>query len=174
MDPVNPLFNASLGMILYLARQFGQAVKELHKALEIDSSHFLLHFRLGLVYSQMKMFREAVAEMRKAVELSGTSTEALTGLAQAYAAAGKRTEMAAILHGLKKKSRDRYVSAYNVARVYGALQDKENALAWLEKAYEEHNPDLIEVKMDPVFDCLLPDSRFVRLLSRIGFTLNRF
>src|SRR6266852_5703762 len=85
LDPINPVLNASVGMILYLARRSDQAIDELRKALEVDPDHFLLHFRLGLVYCQQNgMLGEAVQEMQHAVTLSGRSTETLIGLAQAY------------------------------------------------------------------------------------------
>jgi tetratricopeptide (TPR) repeat protein len=57
LEPVDSVLNASVGMILYLARRFDQALEELQKALEIDPNHFLLHFRLGLVYLQKGMLQ---------------------------------------------------------------------------------------------------------------------
>src|SRR5579864_5808987 len=133
MDPLNSLFNASLGMILYLTRRFDEAVEQLSHALEIDSNHFLLHFRLGLAYPQKEMFREAIAEMQKAVTLSSNSTETLTGLAQAYAAAGMKPQMQKVVDSLERGASTRYVSPYNVARVYGCAKEKEHVFFWLEK-----------------------------------------
>jgi TolB-like protein/Tfp pilus assembly protein PilF len=169
MDPLNSVLNASVGMILYLARRYDEALRELHKALDIDPGHFLLHFRLGLVFQQQKKFPRAVEEMEKAVALSGRSIEALTGLAQANAAAGRKTALREIVETLHEESRTRYVSPYNMGRVYGSLRDKEQTFAWLARAYDEHNPDLIELRMEPTFDSARSDPRFGQLLSRIGF-----
>jgi hypothetical protein len=169
MDPLNSVLNGSVAMILYLARQFDQAKDELSKALEIDPNHFLLHFRLGLVCQQQNLFREAIEEMQQAVNLSGKSTEALTGLAQAYAAAGMQAPMQEIVDTLTAESRARYVSPYGIARVYGSIGDKEKTLAWLVQACAEHHPDLIELTTEPSLDSVRSDRKFRDLLSRVGF-----
>jgi TolB-like protein/Tfp pilus assembly protein PilF len=170
MDPVNPLLSASLGMILYLARRYDESVAELCRALEVDPGHFLLHFRLGLVYLQKGML-QAVDEMGRAVELSGRSTETLIGLAEAHGAVGDKATMKTIMKELVQHSEERYFSPYDVARAYGSLKDEEQTFFWLEKAYDEHNPDLIELKMEPSFDSVRSDARFVQLLRRVGFEM---
>jgi len=67
------------------------------------------------------------------------------------------------------ESGDRYVSPYNVARVYAAIDDKQRALEWLERAYREHNPDLIELTREPAFGGLHSDAMFRELVERIGW-----
>ena len=168
LDPLNSLFSASLGMILYLARRYEDSIARLQKALETDPSHFLLHFRLGLVYLQIGM-PHAIDEMRKAVELSGRSTEALIGLAQAHGFAGDHTAMKAIMNELMYHEPQRYFSPFDMARAYGLLRDEAQTFFWLETAFGEHNPDLIELPTEPSFDVFRRDARFVQLLLRIGF-----
>lgn len=60
-------------------------------------------------------------------------------------------------------------SPYNVARLYGAVAGKPRALEWLEKAYEEHNPDLIELTRELSFSSLQSDANFLELAVRIGW-----
>jgi hypothetical protein len=67
------------------------------------------------------------------------------------------------------ESGHRYVSPYNVARVYGASEDKQRALEWLERAYQEHSPDLIELTRELSFTSLRSDAKFRDLMSRIGW-----
>jgi len=130
---------------------------------------WLMMIIFGLVYQQQERFREAIEEMQQAVSLSGASTEALTGLAQTYAAAGMSGPMRETVNGLRKEGKTRYVSPYNVARIYGSLKDNEQTFAWLEKAYDEHHPDMIELTTEPCFDSVRSDPRFEKLLSRVGF-----
>src|SRR5207253_859132 len=94
--------------------------------------------------------------------------ETLAGLAQAYAAARMSEETQKVLDELNERSKERYVSPYYVAKIYAALGDKEQALHWLEKGYEERNPDFIELKVEPVLDVLRTDARFQDLLRRVG------
>jgi hypothetical protein len=67
------------------------------------------------------------------------------------------------------ESGHRHVSPYNVARVYGAIGDKQHALEWLERAYREHNPDLIELTREPSFASLRSNAKFRELTERIGW-----
>ena len=169
MDPLSSVLNASLGMILYLARRYEESLANLRKGLEIDPDHFLLHFRSGLVHAQTGAHRQAIDEMQRAVTLSGRSTETLTGLAHAYAAAGERRQTEAIVEELDPQIERRYVSPYNLARVFAAAREPERAFGWLERACAERNPDLIELRAEPVFDPLRADPRFADLLRRVGW-----
>jgi TolB-like protein len=83
--------------------------------------------------------------------------------------AGGRLRITAQLIRELDKGGHRYVSPYNVARAYGAIDDKPQALEWLERAYQEHNPDLIELSREPSFASLRSDAKFRELMSRIGW-----
>jgi TolB-like protein/Tfp pilus assembly protein PilF len=170
MDPLSSVLSAAFSMLLYLARRYDAAVDRLREALDLDAGHFLLHLRLGLVYLQTGLPEAAIDEMQNAVSLSGRSTETLAGLAQAYGAAGRRADMQAILGELDEQSDQRYVSPYNRARVHAASGDADLAFSWLERAWQERNPDLIELVSEPVFDPVRPDPRFADLLRRVGWT----
>jgi hypothetical protein len=73
-----------------------------------------------------------------------------------------------IIHEINGPAERRYVSPYNLSRAFAASRDTEQVFAWLEKAHEEHNPDLIELRTEPVFDSVREDPRFADLLRRVG------
>jgi TolB-like protein/tetratricopeptide (TPR) repeat protein len=168
LDPLNSVINASVGMIRYLAHDFDGALAALQRGLEIDPTHYVSHLRRGLVCLQKNLPHEAIDAMRQAVTHSGGSTEALAGLAQAHAVTGDKLAMEKIVKELGE-SGGRYVSPYNIARVYGAIDDKPRALEWLERAYREHNPDLIELTREPSFASLHSNAKFRELAQRIGW-----
>ena len=168
LDPLSSVINASVGMIHYLAHDYDGALMALRRGLEVDPTHYVSHLRVGLVCLQKNLASEAIDAMRQAVTHSGGSTEALAALAQAYAVAGDTPAMERIVKELGD-SGHRYVSPYNVARVYGAIGDKQRALEWLERAYQEHNPDLIELTREPSFESLRTNAKFRELLQRIGW-----
>ena len=66
-------------------------------------------------------------------------------------------------------SRGSYVPPYYMARAYAVMNDGESAFAWLEKAFEIRDPQLVFLKIDLTFDSLRSDPRFEDLLRRIGF-----
>ena len=168
LDPLNSVINASVGMIRYLAHDYDGALVALRRGIEIDPTHYVSYLRIGLVCLQKNLPHEAIDAMQQAVIHSGRSTEALAGLAQAHAVTGDKQAMGRIVKELGE-SGDRYVSPYNVARVYGAIDDKQRALEWLERAYREHNPDLIELTREPSFAGLQSDAKFRELVERIGW-----
>jgi TolB-like protein/DNA-binding SARP family transcriptional activator len=168
-DPINSALYASVGMILYLAHRYDEALAVLRQGVKIDPTHYVLHLRMGLVYQQKGLPQQAIAAMRRAVTLSESGTEALAGLAQSYASAGYDAAVRRIVSKLSG-SEKRYVSPYNIARIYGSLGEPDRALEWLEKAYEEHNPDLIEVTREPTLQCVHANSKFRELTRRIGWS----
>src|SRR5205823_303340 len=96
-DPLSPVITSTLGFAFVFARKYDQAIEQFQKALELDSNHFLSHYRLGHIYSLKGLHREALEAAQKSVALSGRSTETLAGLAQAYAAARMSEETQKVL-----------------------------------------------------------------------------
>jgi len=168
-DPLSPVLGASLGMIFYLARRYAEAEEVLQHAQELDPQHFLPHLRLGLVRLQQQKYAEAIEELHAAARLANHSTETLAALGTAYAAAGTNGEARRIAAELEQCQQEHYVLPYNIAKIYAALGEKDAAFPWLERAYQEGNPDLIELNTEPLLDELRGEPRFTNLMRRIGF-----
>ena len=84
---------------------------------------------------------------------------------------GRRDEALKILAQLQQLAPQRYVSDYTFALVHLALGEKEKAIAWLERAYEHRaGPDIMFIKLDPMFDPLRGDPRFERLVAKVAGT----
>jgi predicted Zn-dependent protease len=112
------------------------------------------------------MHVEAIAELQKAVQLSGGSPSAVANLARAYVASGNRSEAVKLLNDLKKRSNPVSSHASEIAVIYAALGETDQAINWLEKGYEERfNPGVL---LRPGFDPLRSDPRFQDLVRRIG------
>ena len=127
------------------------------------------HYVLGQAFVQRHNYNGAIAELKKAIELSPGSTAFTANLAYAYAVSGRRNEAVKILNALKNRSQNGFSNAPEIALVYVGLDQKDQAMAWLEKAFEERFSPW--VLMRPAFDPLRSDTRFQDLSHRIG--LNR-
>src|SRR5262249_31802462 len=104
--------------------------------------------------------------LQRAVELSGRSPTSIANLARAYAASGRRNEAVLLLDDLKKRANSGYSNAPEIAMIYTALGDREQAINWVERGYEERfNPGVL---LRPGFDPLRSDARFQDLVRRIG------
>ncbi len=113
------------------------------------------------------MYREAIAEFQKGVQISG-SPLMLALLGHAYAASGNKTEAQKVLRELGELQNRRYVSPYTLAAIYAGMSEKDQAFKWLEKAYEERDIWLMNLKVDPMFSKLRSDRRLTDLLARAG------
>jgi len=85
------------------------------------------------------------------------------------AKSGKRAEAQSEVEQLVTLSKQRYVSPYNIALIYVALDQRNEAFEWLEKAYQQRDPLLIQLRVEPKWTTLRSDPRFQDLLRRIGF-----
>jgi tetratricopeptide (TPR) repeat protein len=99
----------------------------------------------------------------------GGAVDPRTYLAEALARVGKQDSARAILAKLLNERRNRYVPPLNIARIFVALGDVDSAFQWFDRAYEEHDPDLIILDVNPSYDAVREDPRFQALLRRVGF-----
>jgi eukaryotic-like serine/threonine-protein kinase len=168
LDPLSLIINRDLGLIFYYARQPDRAIEQYQKTLELDPNFTLAHQALGRAYLVKGMHQEALAEIQEAARLSGESVVMSAALAHAYAATGQAAAARKILADLTERSKQSFVSPSSIAVIYAGLGDTENALRWLEQAFEERSVGLLTLKVHPIFDGLRPDPRFQDLLRRIG------
>jgi TolB-like protein/Tfp pilus assembly protein PilF len=167
LDPLSLIINADLGYDYIYARRYDQAIEQLRKTIEMDQSFYYAHRLLGQAYELKGSFPEAFAEYQTAGRMSDDPL-VLAFLGHAYAASGQRDEALKTLNQLTEIARQRYVSAYSVAIVYAELGDKDQALNWLEKGFQERATKMAFLKIDPFFDNLRSDPRFADMARRVG------
>jgi adenylate cyclase len=167
LDPLSMIILTDAARDLYLARRYDESIDQYQKSLEVDPKFPIAHKGLAEVYSQIGKHDEAVSEIEKAIALSGRSIFILDDLGYIYARAGKTDEATKVLRDLDRLASDEYVPAYGRAVIHAALGDQEEALAWIEKAYEERS-FLVYLKVDPAFDTIRKTERFVATLGKIG------
>ena len=168
LDPLSLIVNTIVGWVFYRARRFDQALEQCRKALELDPKFALTHHLLGWIQGHESRFEEAVAEARTSVELSGGASLMMASLGYALAASGEATEARKVLDELMELSKQQYVPAYDLALVYSGLGLKDQALAWLEKAYQERYGWLVYLNADPIWDQLRSEPGFRALTHKIG------
>jgi TolB-like protein/Tfp pilus assembly protein PilF len=167
LDPLDVAMNFHLGFHYWNARQYDQASAQLEKTLTMDPNHHETHGILSLVYAQQRRYREAIAEQQKSMELGGWDKRGFLGYV--YAVSGRRAEAQKLLAQLLDEAKSKPVSAYNIARIYTGLGEKEQAFSWLERAITERDSNLTMpgLKPDVQLDTLRSDPRFQELLRRM-------
>lgn len=169
LDPLSFGIRWDRWLLLYMAGQYDGAAEQCRKMQELDANLDLGHLYCGDIDVQKGDLADGIRELQEAVTLSeGRTPRAVAHLAYAYALAGRRNDAQNLLAKLLEMSKQRYVHPVLVARVYAGLGEKQDAFEWLEKAYQVHGRDLLELRYDPRFASLRSDPRFVDLLRRIG------
>jgi len=172
LDPLGSPPFWLMGDVFYLSRQYDEAIEQLRKTIKVF--HLVepdagMHNLLGRSYKGKGMFKEAIAEHEKAVALLPETPLYLGMLGNVYGLAGKKAQALKVLDQLNQQSKRKYVAPYDIALVHIGLGDKDQAFAWLEKAYQAHSNDMSNLKQDPMFDPLRSDPRFEDLLLRMNF-----
>jgi serine/threonine-protein kinase len=166
LDPLNLITNAHVGYALYFARRYDESIEAFQKTLEIDPNYAMVYNFIGYDYAGKRMYQEAITNYLKANRLGIEGSSFFIYLGASYALAGERGKAQEILKQLQTGKE--YVSPGELAVLYVALGDKEKAFQLLEKAYVEHDLQLIFLKVDPSFDPLRDDPRYADLIRRVG------
>jgi TolB-like protein/Flp pilus assembly protein TadD len=169
LDPLSLPIKTQKGWLYFWAGQFDRAMEQWRKVVELDPNFPLAHYNLGLGYTQKGMYEEAIAAYERAIALARSSGY-LALLGHAYGKAGQRAQAEKILAELNERAQREYISGVIMALFYLGLDDKERALASLEKSYQDRDPNLPGLKLEPFWwDPLRSDPRFQSLLRRMNF-----
>jgi TolB-like protein/DNA-binding winged helix-turn-helix (wHTH) protein/Flp pilus assembly protein TadD len=164
LDPLSLIISADLADALCIAHLYDEAVLQSRKTLEMDANFAVAHYELGQALAQKYMHDEAIVEFKRAIELSGSDQVFVANLAHAYAVSGRKEEAMKIVNDVAEQQ-SRFSFA-NIALIHVALGDKDQAMIWLNKAYQTRfNPSIL---LRPAFDPLRSDAQFQDLLRRIG------
>jgi len=166
LDPLSLIIGADVATLLVIARRYDEAIEHAKKTIELEPNFAVAHFALGMAYEQKEKSGGAIAAFQKAVEFSGGNTAFKSNLAHAYAVAGRRSDAVAILNELKDRSKHEFLNPSEIALIYVGLDQKDQAMVWLEKAYGGRFDPVILTW--PAFDPLRSDPRFQDLVRRIG------
>jgi DNA-binding winged helix-turn-helix (wHTH) protein/TolB-like protein/Flp pilus assembly protein TadD len=164
--PVAPII-ANVGSAYYYARQYDEAIKHHQRALELNPRFFRSQLAIGRAHVQVGKYEEGIAEIKKAISFRDETT-AIAALGHAYAVAGRHAEARKVIDQLEQLSKRTYVPPYFIAVIYAGLGERDQMFAWLEKAYQERHPFMTLIGVEPVFDRVRSDPRFIDLVRRIG------
>jgi DNA-binding winged helix-turn-helix (wHTH) protein/TolB-like protein/Tfp pilus assembly protein PilF len=167
-DPLSMIIKADTIQLLVYAGHCDEAIQQALSALEIDPAFVLVHIYLAEAHVSKQNYPAAISELRKVVDVSKGNTWALSDLARTYALTGQKDKSQAILSDLLDGAKDREDVALEVAKIYAALGENDQAFAWLEKACRNRAGGLILLNPVPDFQTLHHDPRFADLDQRVG------
>jgi serine/threonine-protein kinase len=168
LDPRSLSVNQAFGKLAYYSNDYRDAVKHLRDTLLLDDNFAPAHTGLGLAFEQQGQTQDAILEFMRARMLSREAPERLTALKTAFAQQGREAFWREYLKQLHEESKAHYIPASAIAAVQLRLGQNDLAIQSLEKAVEEKDGGLVELKVEPVFNPLRPNTKFQEVLRRVG------
>lgn len=164
LDPATPGYSALIGMLLNYQRRYDEAIQQLTQTLEMNPDLPTAHTYLAVAYLRSGRYTEALDHLDRV----RSPTPGLDGYrGQAYAFSARRAEAQAEVSRLVAQSKQRYVSAYDIATIHAALGDRDQLFAWLDRALIERSQLIAWLPWDAVFDGIRDDARYSALVQRL-------
>jgi serine/threonine-protein kinase len=167
IDPLSLIINRNLGRVFHWAREYDKAIQQYQNTLDLDPNWGACYISLGRAYERKGMFEESINAYQKAIALAGRTAFILYQLGHAYAASGMREQAFEIIDELQIKAAQQN-EEYNPTLIYLALGEKELAFQCLEKNLRDRADNIPFLKVEPRYDSLRSDPRFLDLLKKVG------
>ncbi|MBT8094136.1 MAG: tetratricopeptide repeat protein, partial [Gammaproteobacteria bacterium] len=170
LDPFSAATYTELGLALLMAGRREDAYEHYEKALQLDPDSYWAQWLMAESHTHRGEYQKAAPYMeniRRALEYIPPSMAGLLG--HLYAIAGRQDDARTILSNLLARREIEFIPASNIAYVYAGLKDYDAALAWLEVAYKERNPQLTWLNQDYLWNGLREDPRFQDILAHMNF-----
>ncbi len=168
LDPSAISVRRGAGWLSYYTRRYDQALYHLRRAIAMNPTSEDTYRVLGLVLAQQGAYAEAERAFRDAITLSPDLSYATAGVAHVLALSGRRREAGAIVAELEARARERYVTPVAFCIAHLGLKNVDQVFYWLERAYQDRRGWLTYLKVDPIFDSVRDDPRFVALTKKMG------
>jgi len=169
LDPLSSAVATDMGFETFYDRRYDEAKVELEDAIKASPKNPLPHYWLARTFQAMKRYDEAIAEYHQADGSFGASASALGGMGHLYGVMGRRDDAAKLLDQLDELNAKGLMTSYQHALVHVALADRENALAWLQRSYEDRANGVVWLLKDPRWDPIRGDPGFEAIVTRVGF-----
>jgi serine/threonine-protein kinase len=168
LDPSSLTINVGRGRLFYFSRQYDQAIEHFQSIIAVEPNDGSAYYSLYTIYREKRMYPEAVAVFLKWGRVSNAPPETVEALESAFSNSGWTGFLRQRLKQLEKGATTGNTPYFLLADIYVGLGQKEEAFAWLEKAFEAKDPATLQFKIDPLYDSLRSDPRYVKLIRRIG------
>ncbi|HEX6728958.1 MAG TPA: FlgO family outer membrane protein, partial [Pyrinomonadaceae bacterium] len=169
LEPTSVFYNRNVALNLYFARRYDEAIEQSLKTLELDPVMPTAHVWLGKSYQQKGLYGQAIDSYLKDTPLyKSLGVEAKATLKDAYAKFGWKDFWRKLIEFRLEQAKHEGVDAYGLAEAYAQLGNKDQLFAWLEKAYQLRYITINFLSVDPLWDFVRSDPRYVDLIRRMG------
>lgn len=168
LDPFSVSINEDLGELLYYSRQYDRAIAQWQKTLELEPNYPLAYNWISRAYEAEGRYDQSIDTLLKRYARGGMPEAKVTELRAIYSKSGWKGYWQSQLEFIKNQPRQGFQEPYFM--VWNCLRagEKDQALAWLEKAYEIRSGWIPTIRYDPLLDSIRSDRHFTALVKRVG------
>ncbi|HEX3233438.1 MAG TPA: protein kinase [Gemmatimonadales bacterium] len=167
-DPLSLGLHLTVGRCLVWAGRYREALAKLLATLEMEPTHPPTYWELGRVYQLLGMHTQSAAILEQGIQLIGRAPILLMYLGSAYAKLGQRERALDIVRELRELAGQHYLSPLYESHVLASLGDLDGAFDLIERAYALRSGWLSFFRVDPAWDPLRHDLRYLALLEKLG------
>jgi TolB-like protein/DNA-binding winged helix-turn-helix (wHTH) protein/Flp pilus assembly protein TadD len=175
LDPVSLRVNLTMETRLERAAMYDEAVSQCQNVIELYPSEAQAHFQLAELYYHKGALTQAAAEYRHGLQLAGSgdlvkefdSLNRRGGFAKTVAEFNRRQLQDGLRELKRRSARSEYVSPSAYAATFAQLGNREAAMQWLQRAYDEHASIMLELR-DPGLDKIRDMPGFEALVHKVG------
>ena len=168
LDPISSIIARDLARIHYYKQDYESALEQCDHTIELNPHFSPAYWILGLVQEQRGEFDESAAAFQRAIQLAPQSPLMQAALGRTFALSGKQGEARHILRELHDLAEKRYVSPFELASIHFALGQADDGFQWLTKAFQDRCFELTSLRVDPRWESLRGNPRFVKLFDQLG------
>jgi DNA-binding winged helix-turn-helix (wHTH) protein/TolB-like protein/lipoprotein NlpI len=169
LDPLSLAINTDVGFHHYYSGRYPEAIAQLQSVLGMKSDFGLAHLWLARAYLEVGRLDESLAAAASAEATAPQWTVFIAQRGYTLGVMGRADEARSVRSEMDRLAGNRFVTAYGTALVYAGLGDREQAFAWLEKAFAERSHWLVWLRLDPRWKTLRSDPRFAGLIERMKY-----
>jgi TolB-like protein/DNA-binding winged helix-turn-helix (wHTH) protein/Tfp pilus assembly protein PilF len=167
IDPLSLIIATDVAETYYLSRKYDVAMMRINEVLTLNPNFAQAHVVKGKILEQLGRYPQAEEEFAMSNRLFGRGAWSDVAQGHVLALAGKRDEATRIVRQFEEASTGRYIADVKIAQIYCALHQNDDAMRWLERAYQHHDTGINMIGVEPLFDNCRSDLRFQELLRRL-------
>ena len=168
LDPFNNIVRTFYAMDLMYTRQYNKVIDSMEKLFEDAPEEYLALTTLRSAYHQKKMYDDALRIWRLSFK-ARNDNQAIETLNRGNEEGGYSIALKRLAELMIQRAENGiHVTPWQIATLYTRAGMPDEALSWFEKALEARDPNMPYLKVDPIFDDLRENPRFITLLKKIG------
>ena len=168
LDPISTIIIINFAVHLVRANKLEQAKKQITKIFELVPDHPYAHYLSGQIAVLQGEYEKAFSHYGKSLNQSGQTHLLIAALGWAHGKAGNHEKALEYLKKLQDIAQRESVSPVYFTRIYTALNDFDRAFDYLEKAYQEHDSSLLNIRTEESVWDLHSAPRFTALLKKMN------